>query len=329
MTLQVYRTNYSPYQNHQFFQNEKEIIEKIAGVTYVTNVSEFDPNTPFVLITNTHTKPRELSESILERTALMIHPNSGFDNFDIDFIKNAKFPIVLGNPIRSHAVSEYILSSLFHHFTAIPNHHHWDSERLWKRKLLRDQKILIVGHGTIGQILFKALSPLCKNLHVVDPYFKSEITHTNIHQELTDELINGVEVLILATSLNPSSRSLIDEKLLKKLSPEVFIVNAARGELIVEKDLEIFLEKNIKAATYLDVFESEPFKPGHLSTHSRVNKTSHIAGVFERLNFDIIQFEYHIIKEFINYFEVNNVDSFKNDYATYLLKNRIRNDQLF
>lgn len=328
MTLQIYRANYSPYQNHQFFRKEEEVLGKLPGVKYVKNISEFDPHLPFVLISNTQTRPTELASSILEKTVLMVHPNSGFDNFEIEFIQNAKFPIVLGNPIRSHAVAEYILSCLFHHFTPITNHHHWDSERKWNRKLLRDQKVLIIGHGTIGQILYKSLTPLCKNLEVYDPYFEVDIDHPHLHKELTDKIISDTSVLILATSLNHKNRHMINDQFLKKLASSVVIVNAARGEIIDEDALEKFMEKNIQTVSFLDVFENEPFKPGHLSSLKRVNKTSHIAGVFEKLNNDIIQFEYHIIKEFLKYYEQGRITDFEQDYSVYLLKNRIRNNEL-
>src|SRR5690606_32424520 len=115
----------------------------------LTHLSEFDPNSPVALITNTHTNPDSISQTILEKTTLLIHPNSGHDNFQESFIENAAFPIVFGNPIRAHAVAEYILSALFQHFTKLPIHHHWDNDRLWNRKLVRDQKILLLGFGTI------------------------------------------------------------------------------------------------------------------------------------------------------------------------------------
>jgi len=36
----------------------------------------------------------EIPESILDKTILMVHPNSGHDNFPQEFIENSKFPII-------------------------------------------------------------------------------------------------------------------------------------------------------------------------------------------------------------------------------------------
>lgn len=313
--LQVYRVNYSSYQQGHFFQDEKKTLSEIPGLKYLTHLSEFDPNSPVVLITNTHSRPENISQTILEKTKLLIHPNSGHDNFDHNFIKNASFPIVVGNPIRAHAVAEYILSAIFTHFTKLPNHHHWDNDRVWDRKLVRDQKILLLGFGTIGRIVQKTLAPLCPKLQIVDPIIGKDITLKNFHSSLSDEQIKNTDIVICATSLNQSSLRMINEHFLKLVSPNCLIINASRGEVIDEEALERFLEKHENASCYLDVFEKEPFAPGHLSGFKKVNKTSHIAGVYADLNKDIIDFEYWVIKNFLD----QNLDEFKRNHASFIL----------
>ena len=145
MNLQIYRTNVSSYQNSQFLSNEKRVLEEIPGVKYIQSLQEIEKDTPFVLISNTHTRPEDVPSKILEKTLLMIHPNSGHDNIPDEFLKESAFPVIVGNPIRSNAVCEYTLSCLFQHFTRLPNHQFWPSTRSWDRKLLRDQKVLILG----------------------------------------------------------------------------------------------------------------------------------------------------------------------------------------
>ena len=328
MNVQIYRTNASSYQDPSFFQKEKEALEKIEGVNYIKSLNEINNTDPFILLTNTHTKPENLAKVILDKTVLVIHPNSGHDNFPIDFIQNSDFPIVVGNPIRSHAVVEYTLSTLFHHFTKIENHLHWDENRLWDRKLLRDQKVLILGHGHVGKTLARSLDPLCREVHVYDPHQKSEFQNPNFKTEFSLDMFEGVQLLILAASLNETSKHIVNAEVLKKLDSECIIINPARGPLIKEDDLIHYLQKNPRAFAYLDTFEEEPFKPGYLHDLKNINKTSHIAGVYNKLNKDIISFEYHIIKEFLEYCDNNNSQKFANDYNECLLKSRISNNIL-
>lgn len=320
MKIQVYRTSTSSYQNSKFLTKEKTILEEISGVRYIQSLNEIDSNLPFILITNTHTKPEEIASNILENTKLMIHPNSGHDNISHDFFKNIDFPVILGNPIRANAVVEYTLGCIFKEYANIPYHHHWASERSWERRLLRDQKVSILGYGHIGKLLAATLKPLCKEVRVLDPYVEESelVTHS------ADGLYENTNILIVAASYNPTSKEIINNEVLQKLARNNLIINPARGEIIDESHLVAYLQKNPSSRCYLDVFAQEPFKPGYLNDIKNLNKTSHIAGVYERLNQDIISFEYLVIKDFMNTFEGMTLDNFHGEY-----KDCILNEELY
>lgn len=311
MNVQVYRTNVSSYQNSQFLANEKRVLEEIEGVKYVQSLQEITDD-PFILISNTHTKPEEVPKNILDKTILMIHPNSGHDNIPNSFLKESSFPIVVGNPIRANAVCEYTLSSIFQHYTQIPNHQFWPTTREWNRKLLRDQRVLILGYGHIGKLLFESLSPICREVSAYDPLITED--SNGLTGKWSEDLFDNISILIVAASLTDTSKQLINSNILNRLAQENLILNPARGEIIVEKDLVQYLQKNPNSFCFLDVFEREPFKPGHLNELNNLNKTSHIAGVYDRLNKDIISFEYLIINDFINSYRINQTNDFKNEY---------------
>ena len=328
MNIQIYRTNASSYQSPTFFKQEKAKLEKIEGVKYISSLNEINKDDPFILITNTHTDTEMIPQVLLEKTLLIIHPNSGHDNFPIDFIQNSDFPVILGNPIRSHAVVEYNLGCIFNHFTKIENHLHWSESRTWNRKLLRDQKVLIMGNGHIGKVLYSSLTHLCKEVKIYDPYIENNFSNPNHISEFSTDMFKDIQILICAQSLNDKNTKQIDLSCFKQLSSDCLIINSARGKLCNEDDLIHFLQKNPKAFAYLDVFEKEPFSPGYLHDLKNINKTSHIAGVYEKLNSDIIAFEYHIIKEFLTYMNADNKEQFNIDYKDFLLSEKIDNNHL-
>lgn len=319
MSYQVYRTNSSSYQDGEFFNREKSQLESIEDVRYIKSLTELDDNSPFILLSNTHTIPEELPDVLLDNTILMIHPNSGHENIPRNFVSKVNFPIVLGNPIRSHAVVEYIMSCLFHHFTQLQNHQYWAHERKWNRKLLRDQEVLIIGHGNIGKILHQTLKPICQKVDVVDPYNQDTNFGSMVHKDYSSINLDRKSIVILAASLTSSSKGLINADFLKKLPENTLLINAARGEIIVESDLLAHLQKHEKFFAYLDVFETEPFNPGHMFEIKNVNKTSHIAGVYEELNYDIIKFEKYIIENFVKHYQQKTIHQFKEEFQDFLL----------
>lgn len=259
-----------------------------------------------VLITNTHTNVMTLGEEILEQTKLMIHPNSGYDNFDPTWVAQQKFPIVIGHEIRAAAVCEYILACLFQRFTPVSFHASWDRSRQWNREKLAQQNILILGSGHIGQRLEKALIPLCESVQVFDP-FKNRLQLD----------LNKVNVVLVAAGLNPTSAHLIDRAFLEECAPGVTVINAARGGIIKTNDLLEHLVKDPKTSAYLDVFETEPMDLQEFARYPNLFATSHIAGVFEGLEREMIEFEAKVLQDFLQMGE-----QFTQSYQAQLLKNK-------
>lgn len=314
MTIQVFRLNASSYQTDNFFNREAAKIDSIPNTQYVYNISEINADSSLILISNTHTDLSKIPPEILDKTIAIIHPNSGYDNFRSDFILEADFPILLGNPVRAHSVTEYILGCIFQHYVKIPNQLHWNESRKWHRRQLKDQKVLIYGQGMIGTITAQTLSGLCQKTFVYDPYKESTILKTSKITSIDESFLETLDIIIFCQSLNSMNKKSFDRKFFDSLKKDVLLVNPARGGLINEKELERFLNNNPKAFAYLDVFEEEPYSPALFSKLKNINKTSHIAGVHENLNDSIIDFEYKMINEIVSYFKQGKMEIFKRDF---------------
>ncbi len=309
---QILRLNISSYQGPLFFEKERDFLSNIDNLEY-TRI--WDGHSPVILISNTHTKLEELSVELLKNTKLIIHPNSGYDNFTADFTKKNNFPIILGNPIRANAVSEYILSSLHNHFSRIVDQEVWDKARLWNRKRLKDLKIQIIGFGMIGKILSDSLAPLVSEIYIYDPFKNMD----QLKPEQSD-------VILMASSLNPTSKNLLDEHFFNRLPDGVLIINAARGGLIKQESLLDFLKKKTNSYAILDVFSKEPFNSDEFRDIPNLTKTSHIAGVYERLNEELLCFERQVLQDFFNKDESQ--AKFEEKYQDLILENRLSQDFL-
>jgi D-3-phosphoglycerate dehydrogenase len=304
--LTIKRTSTSPYFSSTFNHLEKE---SLAPFVDMLPSETTDPTS--IIITNTHTNFDLLSSQQIDALELIIHPNSGYDNIPLDFIKGSKAPIVIGSTIRAQAVAQYIMSAILNHFSAIPDNKEWDKARKWPRKLLSDLKVTLIGFGHIGKILNAFLAPIVKTINVYDPYENlSKLEHKDS------------DIVILACGLNSKSRYIIDKNFLNVISDKALIVNAARGELIKTSDLVNFLSANEEAFAVLDVFEKEPNDFSEFKSLKNIKLSSHIAGVFKDIDFHTIDFEVKVVKDFLELTEFD----FKNKYQKMILQNRLRND---
>jgi len=318
------RLDASSYHHESFFKNEEEMANSHGLKYHATSLSKHNElndlqefNLPesagLCLVTNTHTPVERIPQNILQRTKLMIHPNSGYDNFPTSWVKEQNFPIILGNKIRAQAVSQYILSGLLNYFNQIKHQPHWDRTRKWDRNLLDKQNILIIGYGEIGQILFKSLNPLCPQIDVYDPY-KTDNQFLEILQPL-----HQYDIILFACGLNKSSEYLFQQKNIQELAPHVLIINAARGKLIEEKALFTFLKENPEAYAILDVFEKEPHQEPFKEIKN-ITTTSHIAGVSKDLDQRIISFCSEVLEHYAKDIQLNSL-------SPYFLHQRIKKFQ--
>jgi len=288
-TLSIYRIALSPYQNRDFHLWEKDRLESIAdGISYNFQSDLKELAQDSVVITNTNINTDFLMDLDQSKLKLVLHPNSGYDNFSTELVEKLNCPIIPGNSIRAQGVTQYILSCLCSHFSTANFVQYWDNNRQWNRTLLSDLKVAILGYGHIGKLLEKSLKPIVGELTIYDPYCGKEKLD-----------IEGAHVIIPVPSLNKSSHHLVDAAFLEKISPTAVIINASRGKIIAENDLILWLVENPKSFAYLDVFENEPHDFMSFRGLNNIKLSSHIAGVSKNLDQKILDFEEAMIRKFL------------------------------
>lgn len=295
----------SPYWSEAFISSEKNTFSTL-GFNYL-EPEEKSNSSIDILITNTHSNLDSLTPEQRKNLKLIIHPNSGYDNFSFDFVSSVACPIILGNSLRAKAVSEVILAELFSRCSLSPSHKEWDKNRSWPRSLLSEKKVLIVGMGMIGNTIFQTLQHLTEELFLYDPFKGYSPLPKNIF-----------DVVILCQSLNPLSQHFVNEEFLKQVASDGMIINCARGELVNTKDLLTFLRSNPESYAYLDVFEKEPCSFADLQLQN-LKLSSHIAGVHSTLEEKTKKFIYDVL----NNFKTLSSNDFLQTYDAINLKNRM------
>ena len=89
----------------------------------------------------------------------------------------------------------------------------------------------------------------------------------------------ATRVLILLAPRTPETEDLIDADALSRLQPDGWLVNIARGALVVDADLVAALDSGRLAGATLDVFREEPLPASHpFWQHPRIRVTPHVSG---------------------------------------------------
>jgi glyoxylate/hydroxypyruvate reductase A len=95
-----------------------------------------------------------------------------------------------------------------------------------------------------------------------------------------EAFMQATRVLAILAPLTPETQDKFDLKTLQMLPAGSYVINIARGGLIVDEALLELLDSGHLAGAALDVFRQEPLPPQHRYwTHPKVRITPHVAAI--------------------------------------------------
>lgn len=114
----------------------------------------------------------------------------------------------------------------------------------------------IVGFGAIGHEIAKRAKGFDMYVVAYDPLV--DATRSDVPLVELEKLLATSRFIVLACPLTPQTLRLINAERLASVRSDAYLVNVARGPVVVEKDLIDALKSGRLAGAALDVFEVEP-----------------------------------------------------------------------
>ena len=149
---------------------------------------------------------------------------------------------------------------------------------------LADWPIGLFGLGVLGRQVADAFAALG---FVVNGYARSAHALPGIRcfAELGGEggfgaFLEATRVLVILAPLTAQTRDRFDRSELAQLVAHSYVINVARGELLVDDALLSLLDSGHLAGAALDVFRQEPLPPDHrFWTHPKICITPHVSAI--------------------------------------------------
>lgn len=142
----------------------------------------------------------------------------------------------------------------------------------------------IFGLGVLGRQVAEAFAALG---FTVNGYARSAYSFPKIRcfaesggEGDFEAFLEATRVLVILAPLTPQTRDRFDRSELARLAPRSYVINVARGELLVEEALLTLLDSGHLAGAALDVFRQEPLPASHrFWTHPKVLVTPHTSAI--------------------------------------------------
>ena len=196
----------------------------------------------------------------------------GLNNLDLKLLKKRNIRLGFTPGVNKQSVAELALTLILIGLKKIQDNNidimngNWSQE---KGLELYGKNIGLLGFGNIGQKLASLLQPFNCKISFFDEkkFSKEEISdiasklnyEPNLIKQMSlQQVLKESDILSIHLPLTASTENIISSDELNELRSNVCIVNTARGGIVDEKDLYIFLSKNPCSYAGFDVYKEEP-----------------------------------------------------------------------
>ena len=229
--------------------------------------AKFSPMGPEVrgLIWTDYSSPAALGELIDSNPQLewVQLPFAGVDAFAAQLDKKVLFTSAKGayrEPVAEHALM--LALALGRKIPIRVKASSWGKSEAFS---FYDSKVLLIGAGGISEELAKLLSPFRAQITVVrnNPDLSFAGAKSVVGVDKLDSLLPEADLVIVTCALTELTRGLINYQRLSLFKPTAYLVNIARGPIVVSGDLLRALNEGLLAGAGLDVTDPEPLPDGH------------------------------------------------------------------
>ena len=208
---------------------------------------------------------------------------AGVDNIDVPFAKEKNI-IVMNTPGgNANATAEHAFALIMSVLRRTPFANETTHKGLWEKKSIKGTELSkktlgIVGFGNVGVRLSNLVKGFDMKILVNSKSLESRKNeYPHVENASFDDVVSKSDILSFHCKATSDGKPMLTKDHMNKMKPTSYIINAARGNIVDENDLNEALNENLIAGAALDVFSKEPAKENVLFNNPKVILTPHIA----------------------------------------------------
>lgn len=237
----------------------------------------------------------------------------GVENcINADGIKNSNIIITNTQRLSAPEIAEHAIAMMFSlvrrldQYSQSQNQSKWDgqlaagTDKVWE---IEGRTMLVVGLGGIGTETAKRAHGLgmkvlaTRNSSRNGPDF---VSYVGLSDELFD-LTAKADIIVNTVPLTKKTKGMFNLDFFKKMKPNAYFINVARGKSVVTDDLLTALKNGNLAGAGLDVTDPEPLPADHpLWKQPRVIITPHVAYRSEKLRQRVMILAKENLRRYVN-----------------------------
>ena len=230
---------------------------------------------------------------------------AGVDNIDVPVAKENNMIVVNTPGGNANATAEHAFALIMSVLRKIPFANETTHKGQWAKKNIKGTELSkktlgIVGFGNVGVRLSNLVKGFDMKILVNSKSLESrKKDYPHVKNVSFEELISKSDIISFHCKSASDGKPLINKEHYKKMKPTTYIINAARGNIVDEKDLNDALNENLIAGAAVDVFSKEPANENILFSNPKAILTPHIAASTTEASIVVAEMAANQISEFL------------------------------
>ena len=208
---------------------------------------------------------------------------AGVDNIDVPVAKENNMIVVNTPGGNANATAEHAFALIMSVLRKIPFANETTHKGQWEKKNIKGTELSkktlgIIGFGNVGVRLSNLVKGFDMKILVNSKSLESrKKDYPHVQNVSFEELISKSDIISFHCKAAKDGKPLITKEHYKEMKPTTYIINAARGNIVDEKDLNDALNQSLIAGAAVDVFSKEPAIENILFNNPKAILTPHIA----------------------------------------------------
>lgn len=256
---------------------EVDVITGLSEQELINIIPEYDG----LLVRSATTVTKDILAAATKLKAIA-RAGAGVDNIDCARARENGVVVMNTPGGNTNATAEHAFALIMAALRKIPFADETTHRGEWQKKAIKgvelSKKTLgIVGFGNIGARLSHLVSGFDVNVLVCSKSLElrqAEFPHvTNVS---FDELLEQSDIISFHGKAAADGKPLLNKEHFSKMKSSAIIINAARGNMVDEGDLNNALNEGLIAGAAIDVFSTEPAKENVLFNNPKAILTPHV-----------------------------------------------------
>lgn len=193
----------------------------------------------------------------------------GYNNIDVSYAKSKGIVVANVPSYCIEEVSDHVISFIFEFYKSFSLYKEKIKQGFWGidamdyiPKRIKGSVLFLIGFGKIAKLEANKAKAFGMDVLVYDPYVSDdELKDYGVRKVALQEGLMLSDYVSIAVPLNENTKCMIGMKELKLMKKSAVIINASRGEIIVEHELIEAVKSGIIRGAGLDVVCNEPPDP--------------------------------------------------------------------